>query len=59
MEKITQEIIIPKSKERFQKLKQIKDNLDKPNIPNKEISKYIKELIEFPDITSKEINVNF
>ena len=57
MEKITQEIVIPKNKERFQKLKQIRDSLEKPDVQNKEMVKYLQELLDFQDVTSKEINV--
>lgn len=57
MEKISQEIVIVKNKERFQRLKQIKNNLEKPNITNDLAYKQLKDLFEFTEITAKEINV--
>jgi len=59
MEKVSQEIVIPKNKERFQQLKLIRDNLEKTNIPTNVISKFLQDLLSFPDITAKEINVIF
>jgi hypothetical protein len=59
MENIKKDIMLPKTKERLNKLKQIKENLEKTNISNKEITKNLIDLIEFPDIISKEINVYF
>jgi hypothetical protein len=57
MEKITQEISIATNKERFQKLKKIKQSLEEPNITNKLASKLINDLLQFPEVTAKEINV--
>jgi hypothetical protein len=58
MEKITPEIVIAKNKERFQILKQLRENLEKPNVANSLVLKSLKDLLDFPDITAKEINVN-
>ena len=55
MENITKEI--RKNKERCLKLKEIRNNLDKPLIQTKDILKYLQELYDFEDVTSKEINV--
>lgn len=57
MEKITQEIVIAKNKERYERLKQLKENFEKPNITNNLVTKILKDLMEFPEITAKEINV--
>ena len=57
MEKITPGIVIAKNKERFQRLKQIRDILEKPNITNNLVTKLLKDLLDFPDLTAKEINV--
>jgi len=57
MEKITLEIVT-KNKERFQRLKELRDNLEKPNIRSNLVTQHLKNLLDFSEVTAKEINVN-
>lgn len=45
------------SKERFKRLKEIRDRLEKLTNETSEIKKFLRELINFEDVKAKEIHV--
>jgi hypothetical protein len=49
--------ITNKKNEKFKQLKEIRDELAKPDLNSNVIKELLNKLLKFEDVTSKEINV--